>query len=157
MGSAHKRKPIGFVKPEEMADDKTRDARHQTQDQRLKTFKNEPEGPMLGLLKITVRPDIYKSLENSKFLKLRLKSEDGKFAIDLILKDAETFLELVPRRMPAISMVMSIEAFSRDVEQITIVHLEDGQGNRRGFRIAMIRQAELMNDSHGLRKLFFSS
>ena len=144
------KRQIGFVINENEKND-------EKQNRKLETGNRKPpsEGPMIGLLKINLNPQLFKSLESIKFLRLRIKSEDGKFGLDLILKDSESVLELVPHRIPAISLIMASEEFEKDMQALTIVHIEDGLGKHRGFKIAAIKSVEMLNDEKGPRKKEF--
>ena len=160
-----KRKPIGFIRTDEKAEEKKTEALVRTGNRPLDTGsrnlkdserfalgangnrKLPPEGPILGLMKVMLEPGVFKSVTASNFVKMRLKSHDGKFAIDLILKTANpgSNLQLVPLIMPAISLHMKPDGLS-DLETRTMVMFEDGMGNNRGYAIASIRQVELMNN-----------
>jgi hypothetical protein len=142
-----KRKPIGFIRTDEKTEEKKTEALVKRREMGLAPFKKEPEGPILGLMKVRLEPEVFKSVTASNFVKMRLKSHDGKFAIDLILKNAnpESHLQLVPLKMPAISLHMKPDEIS-DLETRTMVMFEDGAGHNRGYAIATIRQVELMDN-----------
>jgi len=142
MNAAQKKKPIGFITAEQTQNSKPVTGNRQ---QETANRKLPPEGPMLGLMRIRLNPGVYKSIAGSNFVKMRLKSGDGKFAIDVILRDSESRLQLVPLRMPAISLHMEPEEIG-NLESRTMVMFEDGAGNNRGYAIATIRQVELMNN-----------
>lgn len=153
MNPASKRKPIGFIKPEEKADDKKTQALTKTENRPLDTGnrKPPPEGPMLGLMRVRLEPGVFKSIAGSNFVKMRVKSGDGKFALDMILRDSESRLQLVPLRMPELSLHMEPEEICK-LETRTMVMFEDGVGNNRGYAIATIRQVELMNNGWTKKK-----
>ncbi len=154
-----KRKPIGFIRTDEKAEDKKTEALVRTGNRPLDTGNRKlpPEGPILGLMKVMLEPGVFKSVTASNFVKMRLKSHDGKFAIDLILKNADpdSRLQLVPLKMPAISLHMKPDGLS-DLETRTMVMFEDGMGNTRGYSIASIRQVELMNNGWTNKKYMIS-
>jgi hypothetical protein len=104
-----------------------------------------PEGPRMNLLRIGITPYQLNAIKNSKFVRLCLKSKDGDFALDMVVKDVDAFLELVPSRMPGIEIQMNAEAFAGNVESRTIIMLEDGLGNNKGYKIAALQPVELMN------------
>jgi hypothetical protein len=137
MGAASKKKQIGFVTG--------KDTKPETGN-RKRSVGPLSEGPRLGLLRIRVTPFQYNSFVKSKFVKLRLNSKDGKFALDLIVKDTDSHLELVPRSMPSIAIEMDAETFGEKIERKTIVMLENGAGQNKGYKIVAIREVELMND-----------
>jgi hypothetical protein len=111
-----------------------------------------PEGPMLSVLRIAVSPFQLNAIKNSKFLRLKVRSRDGKFALDLILKDSDAFLDLVPKKIPAISVNMELDHFYKNVEPKTIVMLLDGLGHSKGFKMVDIKPVELYHSSWFPRK-----
>jgi hypothetical protein len=145
MGAEAKRKPIGFIRTDEKAEEKKAETLAKKRETGLQPFKKEPEGPILGLMKIRLEPSVFRTVTASNFVKMRLKSQDGKFAIDTILRENESRLQLVPRNMPAISLHMEPGEVS-NLETKTIVMFEDGAGNNRAYAIASVRQVELMNN-----------
>lgn len=115
-------------------------------DERMKApRKMGPEPPMLSVLRIAVSPFQLNAIKDKKFVRLGLRSKDGKFAVDLVCKDVDSFLELVPSRMPTIQVDMDAESFWRNVESKTIVMLLDGLGHSKGFAVAAVQQVELLD------------
>lgn len=131
MGSAAKRQ-IGFVTD-------------QKENKQFSRKDVQAEGPIINLLRIRITPYQLKMISPSKFVKLMLRSENGRVALDMVLKDSDSSLVLVPRSMPAISISMNAELFE-SLEGKTIVMLEDGAGKNKGYAIAALREVELMND-----------
>jgi hypothetical protein len=66
--------------------------------------------------------------------------------MDMIVKDVNSTLELVPRKIPTIAIEMNAEEFKENIEKKTIVMLENGAGQNKGYKIAALREVELMND-----------
>lgn len=126
------------------AQKKKQDTGHRTRDTR-RSAGPLSEGPRLGLLRIRITQGQFKAIQKSKFVRLRLSSRDGKFLLDMIVRDADSHLELVPKRMRGIMIDMDAKTFEQGVGSKTIVMLEDGIRNK-GFKIAAIRAVELMND-----------
>jgi hypothetical protein len=59
----------------------------------------------------------------------------------MILKDSDSFLELVPKKIPAIAIGMELEEFCKNVESRTIVMLLDGLGHSKGFKLVDMKAA----------------
>lgn len=146
MGDAQKKRQIGFITGQ--------DTKHEP-GPFSKKGPLGPDGPMLGLMRIRLEPGVYRSIVKSNFIKMRLKTEDGKFAIDMVLKNPESRLQLVPVRIPEISIHMEPQELSKLGAQ-TIVMLEDGEGNNRGYGIAAIREARLLDNGWTNRKRLVS-
>ena len=131
MGSAAKRQ-IGFVT-------------NQQENKKFSKRDSLKEGPIMNLLRIQITAYQLKAISQNKFVKLMLRSKNGRVAMDMVLKDSASFLELVPRRMPKIAISMDAD-FLEALEGKTIVMLEDGSGKNKGYAIAALREVELMND-----------
>jgi hypothetical protein len=136
MGSASKKRQIGFVTG--------KSTKPETGD-RKRSSGPLSEGPRLGLLRIQISPYQFNAIQKSKFVRLRLHSKDGKFAMDIIIKDSDSFLELVPKKMPGLAIGMEADAFQEKIESKTIVMLENGLGQNKGYKIAAMREVELLN------------
>jgi hypothetical protein len=137
MGSAAKKK-IGFV----------------TGKEENKTFSRKDtmkEGPIMNLLRIRIPQFQLKAISKSKFVKLMIRSKDGKMAIDMILKDSNSSLELVPRSMPSISISMEKSELLESVNRKTLVMLEDGQRNK-GYALVGLSEVELLDSKWTYKK-----
>lgn len=104
-----------------------------------------PEGPMLSVLRIAITPFQFNAIKDTKFLKLNVRSKDGLFALDMILKDSDSFLELVPRKIPTIAISMELDDFCKNVEPRMIVMLLDGLGHSKGFKLTDMKPVEHYN------------
>jgi hypothetical protein len=136
MAAASKKRQIGFVTGQ--------DRKPGTGNRKLPDPLSE--GPKLGLFKVRLTPYQFSAVQKSKFVKLRVVSKDGKFAIDMIIKDAGSFLVSIPRNTPALLINMEADAFQEKMESKTIVMLENGLGQNKGYKIAALSGVELMND-----------
>jgi hypothetical protein len=109
------------------------------------------EGPRLGFLNIRITHGQFSAIEECKFVRLRLSSRDGKFLLDMIVRDADSFLELVPKKMPGIMIDMDAKTFMENVAAKTIIRLDDG-ARSKGFAIADIQRVDMMDAKWTFRK-----
>jgi hypothetical protein len=126
MEPAIKRKPLPDSVPEEAR-------------RRLSPFKPGPEGPTKKVLKVSVTPKYFDVLKEFRFVKLNIKSNDGKFSVSAILKNRTSFLELVPMRIPPIDIIMELRGFQDNVGQDTVFSVEDGAGRAMEYLLLAIR------------------
>lgn len=145
MGAA-KKKQIGFVTG--------RDTKPETGNRKLSAGPLS-EGPRLGFLRIRITSRQFSAIENFKFVRLRLSSRDGKFLLDMIVRDADSYLELVPKRMPGVMIDMDAKTFGENIAAKTIIMLEDG-GRSRGFAIADIQRVDMMDSKWTYKKRMVS-
>ncbi len=149
MGAAQKKKPVALVK---------QNTKQETVNRTPDTKRSAgplTEGPRLGFLRMRITTGQFSAIENCKFVRLRLSSRDGRFLLDMIVRDADSYLELVPKRMPGIMIDMDKKTFEENIAAKTIIMLEDG-ARSKGFAIADIQRVDMMDAKWTYRKRMVS-
>lgn len=116
-----------------------------------------PEGPMNKILSIKIPSDSFTTLSRSNFAKLRIVSEDGVLALDIILKKSGAGLVLVPRQIPSISLEMDLSSFEKNFSEKTVIQLLDSKGRFEYYDISDMRRVEFMKDPLWSKTLNYSN
>jgi hypothetical protein len=107
----------------------------QNQDQKLRhpLLKADimgPEGPYGKYFEIKVAPAKFDLLKKFNFVRIIAGSIDFKLDKELLLKDVETFLCIVPDHIPAILLIMDKKEFEEKMNSLTVFRLNDGKRTR---------------------------
>ena len=100
-----------------------------------------PEGPYGRYFEIKVTPHKFDLLKEYNFVRIVASSVDFKLDRELLLKDIDTSLCLVPRYIPAILLIMEKEEYEEKVNSLTVFRLNDGR-RMRDYLLAHVTSRE---------------
>lgn len=96
----------------------------------LKADVMGPKGPHGRYFEIEVSPRKFDLLREYNFVRIIVSSADFSLDKELLLKDIETSLCLVPRYIPAILLFMEESEYKEKVNSLTVFRLNDGKRMR---------------------------
>lgn len=103
-------------------------------------LKTDVMGPTGNYFVLRVTKTKFDILEKEIFAKLIIGSLDKKFSADVILKDIDSFLALVPEYIHRVGLVMDQEQFKEKIDSTTIFRIEDGSGRYKDYLLTCITQ-----------------
>jgi hypothetical protein len=110
----------------------------------LKADVMGPRGPYGKYFEIKVTPKKFDLLKDFNFVRIIAGSIDFTLDKELLLKDVETFLCLVPEHIPAILLIMDKLEFEEKMNSLTVFRLNDGK-RTRDYLLAHMTDRERKN------------
>jgi hypothetical protein len=89
-----------------------------------------PKGPYGKYFEIKVTPQKFDLLKQFNFVRIIAGSVDFALDYELLLKDIDTFLCIVPKYIPAVLLIMENAEFDEKMNSLTVFRLSDGKRTR---------------------------